>query len=111
MSDPIYVPLGDVATACGVSAYDLQRHYWPDDWGVPRDWRFVPQSSTVIVAERSLPALVAALNDAGLTEQAKKLDAWRAQIATQESHEEFTARHSATPREPDEPWWKKGQFQ
>lgn len=107
MSDSVYVPLADVAAACGVSAYDLQRRYWPDDWGVPRDWRFVPQSSTVIVAEKSLPQLVAALKAAGLTAEANKLDAWRAQIATPESHEDFVARHTDRKR----PWFKEGQYQ
>jgi hypothetical protein len=39
-----------------------------------------------------------------------RLDKWRAESATPESQEEFTARHSATPRKAEEPWFKRGQL-
>lgn len=110
MSATIYVPLADVSAACGVSAHALLTRYWPEDWAVPRDWRMMPRSSVVLVAEAALPALGAELRRAGLAAEAERLGVWCAELATPEPHEDFMARHHAPTREAREPWWKKGQF-
>jgi hypothetical protein len=111
MSNVVYVPLADIAAACGIKAYTLQTKHLPAHWAVPRDYRLLPPHYTCLVSEAALPDLVQELRSAGLTEAAERLDQWRAEIATPESHEDFTARHSATPREPDGLWFKEGQYE
>lgn len=111
MSAPVYVPLANIAGACGITEHVLLTQHWPAHWGVPKDWQMVPRSSTVIVNERALPDLVAALREAKLDEAAARLDTWRAEIGAPEPHEDFMARHSAPPRKPAEPWFKQGQFE
>ncbi len=111
MSRPIYVPLADVAQACGIAGYTLQTRHMPSDWAVPRDYTLLPPRYTCLIAERSLPQLVDQLRRDGEAEAAVRLEAWRAEIATPETHEDFTARHSATPREPKAPWFREGQYE
>lgn len=110
MSEPIFVPLADIAAACGVSSHALLNRHWPAHWAVPRDWRMIPHSSTVIVHERALPDLVKELAEAGLNEAAAALEKWRLEIAPPESHAEFVARHTHAPA-PAGPWYQKGQFE
>lgn len=108
---PIHVPLADVADACGVTAYDLINKHWPTEWAVPRDFRLVPRSSTVLVVESSLPQLAKELKAAGLTEAAERLLGWVAEFATPEPHEDFVARHTAKTAEPQGLWFRKGQYE
>lgn len=108
---PIHVPLADVAKACGVSEHALLTRHWPAHWGVPHHWRMVPRTSTVLVNELFLPELAHELDEAGLGDAARKLLAWYGEIATPESHADFVARHTSTPAEPEQPWFKKGQFE
>jgi len=110
MSRTIYVPLADVAAACGVSAYRLQNRLLPAHWATPRDYLLLPPRYTCLLAEASLPELVDALRAEGLPAEAARLEEWRAAIATGESHEEFSARHAASGRGAGVPWWQKGQF-
>lgn len=110
MSDRIYVPLADVAAACGIPGYKILTRHLPEDWAVPRDYRLLPPRYSCLIAEASLPQLVAQLRQDGCADAATALEQWRTTIATEESHQDFTARHSAPPREASEPWWKKGQF-
>jgi hypothetical protein len=105
-----YLPLADIAVACGVSAYQLINHFWPEDWAVPRDFRLLPRSSTILVAEASLPQLVTALYEAGLVDAAARLEAWRRDAAAMEPHENFMARHTARAAEPKEFWFREGQY-
>ncbi len=81
MSNLVYVPLADVSGACGLSEYKLLTHFWPAHWAVPRDWRMIPGRSVVLVAERALPDLVAALTEAGRVVEAKQLARWSMEIA------------------------------
>lgn len=107
----IYLPLADIAAACGLDEYKLQTKHWPDDWAVPRDFQLLPPRYVCLVAEGSLPALAQRLKDDGQLAAAERLVAWCTVIAPMESHEEFTARHSATPREPKAPWFREGQYE
>lgn len=110
MSDQIYVPLADCAAACGLSTYVLLGRYWPESFAVPRDWRMLPRSSTVLIAERSLPQLVAHLRAAGLDDEAARLEAWRVELVEPAPmgiiHGSAAGKSSAV----EEPWWKRGQF-
>lgn len=103
-----YIPLADVAAACGVSAWDLEQKHWPDHWAVPRDFQLLPPRYVCLVAEESLSDLISELREAGLTDAAARLAHWRVEIAPMESHEEFMARHSATPRGL---WFREGQYE
>jgi hypothetical protein len=110
MSGRIYVPLADVAAAAGMSTYVLQTRFLPADWAVPRDFRLLPPHYTCLVAEASLPAMIAELRAGGLEAEARRVEEWCASIATEESTDEFLARHAATPTAPANAWWQKGQY-
>ncbi len=106
--DRPFVPLADVAAACGLSAYKLQTALLPAHWATPRDFKLLPPRYTCLIAEASLPELVAHLEQEGFPAAAARLDAWRTEIVTPESHEQFAARHGAGRRE--QPWFKSGQY-
>lgn len=74
MSAPIYVALADVARVCALTEHTLLTRYWPDDFGVPRDWRMV--RSAVIVNEASLPELARTLEERGQPGTAAQLRRW-----------------------------------
>lgn len=103
-----YIPLVDVAAACGVSAWELEHKHWPAHWAVPRDFRLLPPRYVCLLAESSIPDLISELRAAGLSEAAERLAAWRVEIAPMESHEEFMARHAANPRGL---WFREGQYE
>jgi hypothetical protein len=106
-----YVPLADVAAACGIPAFTIQTQHQPASWAIPRDFRLIPPRYICLVAVASLPQLVEQLKSDGLRVAADRLENWRTALPAEAAHQEFTARYSATPREPSGLWFKKGQFE
>lgn len=109
MSAAIYLPLAEVAKVCVLTQHTLLTRFWPDHWGVPREWRMV--RSTVLVNQAPLPDLARALRESGQTGTAELLERWLAENAAEAQRDDFMATRTATAAVPEAPWFRRGQFE